>query len=201
MLYFLYNFLMNKTLRLATLDDAEKILAIYAKYIKNTTITFEVEVPTLEAFQTRMKNIMSFFPWIVAEIDGEIAGYAYASKHGERAAYGWSADLSVYIDEKFHRHHLGTDLYDELIDLLKKQGFCTVYAAISTPNPKSEAFHQSYGFHKIGEFKNVGHKMNQWLGVTWYDLQISDYVSNPQEPRHYENGQNVSFYRHHLTFA
>ena len=182
MLYFLYNFLMNKTIRLATLDDAEKILAIYAKYIKNTTITFEVEVPTLEAFQTRMKNIMSFFPWIVAEIDGKIAGYAYASKHGERAAYGWSADLSVYIDEKFHRHHLGTDLYDELIDLLKKQGFCTVYAAISTPNPRSEAFHQSYGFHKIGEFKNVGHKMNQWLGVTWYDLQIADYVSNPKEP-------------------
>ena len=173
---------MNKTIRLATLNDAEKILAIYSKYIKNTTITFEVEVPTLEAFQTRMKNIMSFFPWIVAEIDGEIAGYAYASKHGERAAYRWSADLSVYIDEKFHRHHLGTDLYDELIDLLKKQGFCTVYAAISTPNPKSEAFHQSYGFHRIGEFKNVGHKMNQWLGVTWYDLQIADYVSNPKEP-------------------
>ena len=173
---------MNKTIRLATLDDAEKILAIYSKYIKNTTITFEVEVPTLEAFQTRMKNIMSFFPWIVSEINGEIAGYAYASKHGERAAYGWSADLSVYIDEKFHRHHLGTDLYHELIDLLKKQGFCTVYAAISTPNPRSEAFHQSYGFHKIGEFKNVGHKMNQWLGVTWYDLQISDYVSNPKEP-------------------
>ena len=65
---------MNKTIRLATLDDAEKILAIYSKYIKNTTITFEVEVPTLEAFQTRMKNIMSFFPWIVAEIEGDIVG-------------------------------------------------------------------------------------------------------------------------------
>lgn len=173
---------MNKTIRLATLEDAQSILDIYAKYIQNTVVTFEIEVPTLESFQSRMKNIMSFFPWLVCEIDGKIAGYAYASKHGERAAYRWSADLSVYIDENFQRHHIGTDLYNELIDLLKKQGMCTVYAAISTPNPKSESFHQSYGFQRIGEFKNVGHKMNQWLGVTWYDLQIAEYLSNPQEP-------------------
>lgn len=173
---------MNKTIRLATLDDAEKILAIYSKYIKNTTITFEVEVPTLEAFQTRMKNIMSFFPWLVCEVDGEIAGYAYASKHGERAAYRWSSDLSVYIDNKFQRLHIATDLYNELINLLKKQGIFTLYAAISTPNPKSQAFHESYGFKKIGEFKNVGHKMGKWLDVTWYDLQIAEYSENPQEP-------------------
>lgn len=173
---------MKKIIRFANLDDADDILKIYEKFIKETVVTFEIEVPSIESFQNRMKSIMDFYPWLVCEVDGEIAGYAYASKHGERAAYRWSADLSVYIGEKFHRHHLGTDLYDEVIQYLKKQGFCTVYAAISTPNPKSEAFHQSYGFHKIGEFKNVGHKMGKWLDVTWYDLQIAEYSENPQEP-------------------
>ena len=173
---------MKKIIRFANFDDAANILKIYEKFIKETVVTFEIEVPSIESFQNRMKSIMDFYPWLVCEIDGEIAGYAYASKHGERAAYRWSADLSVYIDEKFHRHHLGTDLYDEVIQYLKKQGFCTLYAAISTPNPKSQAFHESYGFKKIGEFKNVGHKMGKWLDVTWYDLQIAEYSENPQEP-------------------
>ena len=173
---------MKKIIRFANFDDAANILKIYEKFIKETVVTFEIEVPSIESFQNRMKSIMDFYPWLVCEIDGEIAGYAYASKHGERAAYRWSADLSVYIDEKFHRHHLGTDLYDEVIQYLKKQGFCTLYAAISTPNPKSQAFHESYGFKKIGEFKNVGHKMGKWLDVTWYNLQIAEYSENPQEP-------------------
>lgn len=173
---------MKKIIRFANFDDAANILKIYEKFIKETVVTFEIEVPSIESFQNRMKSIMDFYPWLVCEVDGEIAGYAYASKHGERAAYRWSSDLSVYIGEKFHRHHLGTDLYDEVIQYLKKQGFCTVYAAISTPNPKSQAFHESYGFKKIGEFKNVGHKMGKWLDVTWYDLQIAEYSENPQEP-------------------
>lgn len=173
---------MKKIIRFANLNDAADILKIYEKFIKETVVTFEIEVPSVESFQNRMKSIMDFYPWLVCEVDGEIAGYAYASKHGERAAYRWSSDLSVYIDNKFQRLHIATNLYDELINLLKKQGIFTLYAAISTPNPKSEAFHESYGFKKIGEFKNVGHKMGKWLDVTWYDLQIAEYSENPQEP-------------------
>lgn len=171
----------EKVIRMATLEDAEAILGIYEEYIKNTTVTFEIEVPTVAAFRERMEKITAQFPWLVCEIDGEIAGYAYASKHGERAAYRWSADLSVYIGEKFHRRGIATAFYKALAELLRRQGYFTVYAGVSTPNPKSEAFHTALGFRNLGEFRNVGHKMGQWLGVAWYELPLTNYTPEPVE--------------------
>ena len=171
----------ERIIRMATLEDAEAILGIYGEYIKNTTVTFEIEVPTVTAFRERMERIMAQFPWLVCEIDGEVAGYAYASKHGERAAYRWSADLSVYIGEKFHRRGIATAFYKILAELLRRQGYFTVYAGVSTPNPKSEAFHTALGFRNLGEFKNVGYKMGQWLGVAWYELSLTEYVKEPAE--------------------
>ena len=172
----------EKLIRMATLEDAEAIFRIYAEYIKNTTVTFEIEVLTLTAFRERMAKIMAQFPWLVCEIDGEIAGYAYASKHGERAAYRWSADLSVYISKKFHRRGIATAFYKALAEILRTQGYFTVYAGVSTPNPKSEAFHTALGFRNLGEFRNVGYKLGQWLGVTWYELSLAAYVPEPEEP-------------------
>jgi len=171
----------KKVIRMATLEDAEAILRIYADYIKNTTVTFEIEVPTVDAFRERMERIMARFPWLVCEINGEIAGYAYASKHGERAAYRWSADLSVYISEKFHRRGIATAFYKALAEILRRQGYFTVYAGVSTPNPKSEAFHTALDFRNLGEFRNVGYKLGQWLGVTWYELSLAAYVPEPAE--------------------
>lgn len=168
-------------IRMANQEDAEAILGIYEEYIKNTTVTFEIEVPTVAAFRERMERIMIQFPWLVCEIDGEIAGYAYASKHGERAAYRWSADLSVYISGKFQRRGIATAFYKALTELLRRQGYFTVYAGVSTPNPKSEAFHTALGFRNLGEFRNVGYKLGQWLGVTWYELALATYVPEPKE--------------------
>lgn len=168
-------------IRFAALEDAADILEIYKKYIKNTRVTFEIEVPTTDAFRERMERIMAQFPWLVCEIDGKIAGYAYGSKHGERAAYRWSADLSVYIDEPYHRYGLGTALYTALLELLRMQGYFTVYAGVSTPNPKSEAFHTAFGFRNLGEFKNAGYKLGCWCGVSWYELVLNEYVSEPIE--------------------
>ena len=170
------------SVRFAAREDAAAILKIYEKYIRNTTVTFEIEVPEISAFEERMARITEQFPWLVCEIDGEIAGYAYASKHGERAAYRWSADLSVYIDERYHRRGIAAALYEAVQSLLRAQGYFTVYAGVSTPNPKSEAFHTSQGFRNLGEFKNVGHKLGQWCGVTWYERPLSEYVEKPDEP-------------------
>ena len=89
----------------------------------------------------------------------------------------------MYIHEKFHRNHIASELYDEVIALLRKQGYYTVYAGVSTPNPKSEAFHGAYGFRCLGEFKNVGYKLGEWRGVAWYELPIAEYVKAPEEPR------------------
>ena len=167
--------------RLATPEDAAAILEIYKTYIENTRVTFEIEVPTVEAFKERMERITAWFPWIVCEIDGKIAGYAYGSKHGERAAYRWSVDLSVYIEEKYHRYGLGTALYTALLELLRKQGYFTAYAGVSTPNLKSEAFHRGFGFRNLGEFKNAGYKLGAWCGVSWYEMVLNEYVSEPEE--------------------
>ena len=170
-------------IRLATERDAEAILNIYAGYIRNTTVSFEVEVPTVAEFQNRMKQIQAQFPWLVCEINGVVAGYAYASKHAQRAAYRWSADLSVYIDEKYHRCHIAAALYDALFAMLRAQGYYTVYAGVSTPNPKSEAFHLAQGFTVVGVYPNVGYKLGTWCTLTWYGLTLQEYVPAPQEPK------------------
>lgn len=171
----------ERKIRFATIEDAETILEIYAEYIVNTGVTFEIEVPTIEQFRERMRRITEQFPWLVCEIDGVIAGYAYGSKHGERAAYRWSADLSVYINEKFHRRGIATALYKAVMELLRLQGYFTVYAGVSTPNEKSEAFHSAFGFRNLGEFKNVGYKLGQWRGVAWYEMPLAEYVTEPAE--------------------
>ena len=173
----------NIVIRLAVPEDVEAILNIYAGYIRNTVITFEVEVPTVEEFQKRMEQIQEQFPWLVCEIDGVIAGYAYASKHAQRAAYRWSADLSVYIDEKYHRRHIAAALYAALYAMLKAQGYYTVYAGVSTPNPKSEAFHLAQGFTVVGVYPNVGYKLGKWCTLTWYGLPLQEYGDVPEEPK------------------
>ena len=170
-------------IRLATVEDAEAILNIYAGYVRDTTISFEVEVPALEEFQKRMEQIQAQFPWLVCEIDGVVAGYAYASKHAQRAAYRWSADLSVYINEKYHRRHIAAALYTAIYAMLKAQGYYTVYAGVSTPNPKSEAFHLAQGFTTVGIYPNVGYKLGRWCTLTWYGLTLQVYGDAPQEPK------------------
>lgn len=184
----------NIVIRQATPEDAEAIINIYAGYIRNTTITFEVEVPTIEEFQKRMEQIQTQFPWLVCEIDGVVAGYAYGSKHAQRAAYRWSADLSVYIDERYHRRHIAAALYAALYAMLRAQGYYTVYAGVSTPNPNSEAFHLAQGFTVVGVYPNVGYKLGTWCTLTWYGLTLREYGVSPQEPKNLKDaltGQKI----------
>lgn len=156
---------------------------IYKGYIENTAITFETEVPSVEVFGQRIENTLNRFPWLVCEVDGVVAGYAYASKHRERAAYQWSADFSIYVDEKYHRRYIAKALYQALEELLRMQGYYTVFAGVTTPNPKSEAFHTAYGFDTIGVFENVGYKLGQWRGVKWFSYTLADYVEEPMAPK------------------
>lgn len=172
----------NIKIRPATKEDGAALLKIYERYIRDTAITFEYEVPTVAAFSERIENVLQQFPWLVCEIDGEVAGYAYAAKHRERAAYQWSADLSVYIDEKYHRQHIATELYTSLIALLKLQGYYSVFAGVTSPNPPSDAFHKAFGFEKVGVFQNVGYKLGAWRDVTWYKLSLADYPEEPKAP-------------------
>ncbi len=169
-------------IRPATVEDAADILSIYANYIRETTVTFETEVPSVEEFGERIEKVLLSYPWLVCEVNGVVAGYAYASKHGERAAYKWSVDLSIYISKKYQRRNIATALYKALIVLLQRQGYVMGYAGVSVPNLKSEEFHKRFGFQEVGTFENAGYKLGEWRGVKWFAIQLSECLKDPQLP-------------------
>lgn len=170
------------TIRLATSLDAVSILEIYAPYILNTSFTFETEVPTQEAFAQRIILYQENWPWLVCEIDGVVAGYAYAARHRERVAYQWCVESSVYIHDKFQQKGIAGALYAALFEILKYQGSRNVYAGITLPNDKSVSFHKKFGFEWVADYKNIGYKLSQWNTVSWWHLQLNDYSAEPAVP-------------------
>jgi len=167
------------TIREAVLQDLPGILSIYSVYIMETTHTFEYVVPSLDSFRERFESITEQFPWLVCEVDGELAGYAYASAAFKRAAYQWDADLTVYLDCKFHRKGIASALYSCLIDFLKLQGYYNLYAVITADNIPSVNFHRTFGFTDIGIFHKSGYKMGIWLDVLWMEKSIRHYNLEP----------------------
>jgi L-amino acid N-acyltransferase YncA len=169
-------------IRLATPGDAESILSIYAPYIENTSFTFETETPTITQFAERIESYLITWPWLVYEINGKIAGYAYASRYRERTAYQWSVECSVYIHHDYQRKGLANALYTTLFELLKIQGFRNVYAVINLPNEKSVKFHENFGFEYFATYEKVGYKLGQWKNVGWWKLILNEFVNEPAAP-------------------
>lgn len=169
-------------IRIATPSDARGMLAIYAPYIRHTTLTFETEVPADEAFADRIAHYLAYAPWLVWERDGQLAGYAYASRYRERAGYQWSVESSVYIADGWRRTGVGTALYGALTGLLRLQGFRNVYAVINLPNPQSVAFHERLGFRWMATYPRVGYKLGGWRDVGWWQLILNEYTADPDPP-------------------
>jgi L-amino acid N-acyltransferase YncA len=169
-------------IRIASPGDAKGMLDIYAPYIENTSFTFETETPSIEAFGDRIDSYLVTYPWLVCELDGRVAGYAYASKHRERTAYQWSVESSVYIHNDYLRCGVGRALYIALIEILKLQQFRNVYAVINLPNERSVVFHESMGFEYFAVYRNVGYKLGKWKNVGWWQLQLNEYISEPPAP-------------------
>lgn len=169
-------------IRLAQPIDAAAILAIYAPYIRDTSLTFETEVPDNDIFANRIRHYTADFPWLVYETDGQIAGYAYASRYRERVAYQWSVECSVYIANGYFGKGVAALLYNKLFALLRAQGFMNVYAVINLPNERSVAFHEKMGFRYLATYPNVGYKLGKWKNVGWWQLQLNEYISEPPTP-------------------
>lgn len=167
-------------IRPATPEDIPAILAIYAPYVTDTTITFEYDVPTLEAFTARFRDITHRFPWLVWEEDGQILGYAYASAPFARAAYSWCAEPSIYLLPEARGRGIGRRLYTALERILTKQGFTVSYALITGENLDSVAFHRHMGYRDLAEFPQCGYKFGRWLGVIWMEKRLQ-IVENPAE--------------------
>lgn len=168
--------------RNAGLEDAERILEIYAYYVKNTAISFEYDVPTLSEFQSRMVNTMKRYPYLVVEKDGIIQGYAYAGAFVGRAAYGWSCELTVYLDHRAKKCGLGRKLYEALEERLSEMGILNLYACIGYPevedeylNRNSQEFHAHLGFSTVGTFHNCGYKFGRWYHMIWMEKIIGEH--------------------------
>ena len=171
-----------KLIRVATENDAKNILGIYSPYIANTSFTFETEVLSVDAFKERINTYLINWPWLVCEMDGTLAGYAYGTKYRERTAYQWCVEVSVYIHDDHQRSGIARALYMALIEILKRQGFRNVYAVINLPNEKSVAFHESCGFVYFATYMNVGYKLGKWKNVGWWQLLLNEYTDEPAAP-------------------
>ena len=159
-------------IRLAKPSDARSLLDIYAPYIENTAITFEYEVPTIEEFATRIAKTLEKYPYLVAEEDGLISGYAYASTYYARAAYDWAVELSVYVSQDAREKGVGSKLYDKLEDLLDQMGYMHFLACISLPNEASLALHRKRGYKQVAHFPKIGYKFNRWHDIVWLQKSL-----------------------------
>jgi L-amino acid N-acyltransferase YncA len=159
-------------IRPANDGDAEAIAAIYRPVVENTAISFETIAPDRDEISRRLSETMTRYPWLVCERDRHIVGYAYATQHRVRAAYQWSVDTSVYIDDAHKRSGVGRGLYQSLFAILAAQGFFNAFAGIALPNPASVGLHEAMGFQKLGVYRNVGFKLGEWRDVGWWQLTL-----------------------------
>ncbi len=166
-------------IRMATLDDAQAIYDIYEPYILNTVITFEYTPVPLEEFRLRMRKVLEHFPWLVYEKEGIILGYAYCARFKERAAFDWDCECSVYIDEKAHRQGIASILYERMLELVRKQGYFTVYALITNSHESSIAFHKRFGFTKVGVYEKTGYKFEQWWDLLVMEKHLRSFEEVP----------------------
>jgi L-amino acid N-acyltransferase YncA len=159
-------------IRMATVNDAAAVAEIYRPIVESTAISFETVAPDADEIRQRIQNILDSHPWLVCERDGVVVGYAYASKHRSRAAYQWSVDTSVYVDDRFRRQGIGHGLYLSLLAILREQGYANAFAGIALPSPASVALHERVGFTPIGVYRRVGYKLGAWHDVGWWQRPL-----------------------------
>ncbi|BDD38823.1 GNAT family N-acetyltransferase [Streptococcus ruminantium] len=159
-------------IRSVQLSDVEELVAIYAPYVEETVITFETQVPTATEFADRIEKILEKFPYLVAEEEGRILGYAYASTYYPRAAYDWTVELSIYISQKARGQGIGNLLYSHLEKELIARGFKNFLACISLPNPASLALHEKMGYKQVAHLKKVGYKFGNWHDIVWLQKSL-----------------------------
>lgn len=159
-------------IRMATAGDAGAVARIYDPIVTGTVISFELDPPGPAEMRRRIVQALAFAPWLVDESEGAVRGYAYASRHRERAAYQWSVDVTVYVDEAHRRKGVGGGLYKKLFALLRLQNFHAAYAGITLPNAASVGLHQALGFLPVGVYRGVGYKLGAWHDVGWWQLDL-----------------------------
>ena len=176
------------SIRAATPDDAGELLAIYTPYVTNTAISFECEAPELSEFQKRIENTLKRYPYLLAERDGEILGYAYTGPFVGRAAYAWAAETTIYLKEGKKKMGIGRALYEALEKVSRAQNILNLNACIGYPEAEDEyltgnsvQFHGHMGYRMVGEFHKCGYKFGRWYNMVWMEKLLGEHGENPKE--------------------
>jgi phosphinothricin acetyltransferase len=157
-------------IRPARTEDAAGIIDIYNYYVKNTHHTFETEPIDVAEMESRIKEYGEEFPFLVAEEEGTIHGYAYATHFRTKHAYDYSAEVLIYVRNESKEKKIGTRLYVRLFDQLAETNIHAIVASIALPNDPSILFHERLGFEKVAHFKEVGYKLGRWVDVGYWEL-------------------------------
>ncbi|MDD3164391.1 MAG: GNAT family N-acetyltransferase [Oscillospiraceae bacterium] len=178
---------MERNLRVATAQDVSAMLEIYAPYVRETAISFEYDVPDAAAFGARLRATLPRYPWLAAERDGVVCGYAYLSAFHARAAYGWCAEPSIYVHRDCRRQGIGQRLYAALEQLARRQNLLTLNACIACTDSADEhltndsvAFHAQLGYQTVGKFHRCGFKFSTWYDMVWMEKQLSPHTGAPK---------------------
>jgi phosphinothricin acetyltransferase len=161
---------------------AAEVAEIYRPAVETSVASFEEVSPGTDEMAARMHRVLSWAPWLVAVEDGEVIGYAYATRHKERAGYRWSVDMSAYVRGDRKGRGVGRRLYEDLLARLRAQRFVNAYAGITLPNPASVALHESIGMRRVGVYERIGYKFGAWHDVAWYCLRLRAPDDPPAEP-------------------
>lgn len=173
----------NPNIRCASERDAEACAAIYAPYVTDTAITFETVPPTPAEMAERIAASVRTHAWLVLTDDGRVVGYAYGGQFKQRAAYRWSCEVSVYLEQGRRRTGGGRALYEALFDRLAERGFRTAVAGMTLPNDASVGLHHALGFEPVGTYRRIGWKHDAWHDVAWAQRAIAAGQDPPVEPR------------------
>jgi L-amino acid N-acyltransferase YncA len=162
--------------------DADAIAAIYAPAVEPGVASFEATPPDAAEMQARIAAGEQTHPWLVAERDGAVAGYAYGATHRTRAAYRWTVEVTVYVDGRRRRSGVGRELYEALLPLLARQRLHLAVAGITLPNDASVALHEAVGFQPVGVYREIGYKFGAWHDVGWWQMHLRAAGETPDEP-------------------
>ncbi|QNM06520.1 GNAT family N-acetyltransferase [Qiania dongpingensis] len=185
-------------IRTAKIEDAEKLLEIYVPYVERTAITFEYDVPSVEEFAGRIRHVLKRYPYLVAEQNGEVLGYAYAECFKDRAAYDWAVETSIYVDQGKKHKGTGGSLHRALEQILKEQGILNMNACIAYPQEEDEyltknsvEFHEHLGYRLVGEFRQCGYKFGRWYNMVWMEKHIGEHRQGQAAPKSFEEVREI----------
>ncbi len=170
-------------IRVAREADASAMLAIYAPYVRDTAISFELEPPSDEEFRERVRTTLGFGLWLVCEAGGSFLGYAYGGPFHARRAYQWTVEVTAYVHADHHRKGVGLGLYTSLLGCLALQGFRSAVGVIALPNPGSVGLHERMGFTQAAALHAIGYKHGRWHDVGWWQRALGEHEPSPEPPR------------------